>query len=177
MFRESGVFDLVDFFHPNVRGIGASRRLLLPDDKQLIRVFFRRLKAFTSVAVLVMSVAFGLEQMQSRKFIIVVAISCGGQSCVHPSPPVPGRFKLTTTMSTSSVALASYGEIAFDLRGFIFQALGIAFEAARLVCIQKLLTGLKMGPVSQVKFRQPRYLCPDELTLRTRSNSSYRFTT
>jgi hypothetical protein len=35
------------------------------------------------------------------------------------------------------------GEIAFDWSGFIAQALGIAFEASRLVCIQKLLTGLK----------------------------------
>lgn len=71
-----------------------------------------------------MSVAFGLEQMQPRKFVIVIAISCG-------------------------VALASYGEIAFDWQGFVCQALGIAFEAARLVCIQKLLTGLKMGPVRE----------------------------
>jgi len=31
--------------------------------------------------------------------------------------------------------------------GFLCQALGIAFEAARLVSIQKLLTGLKMGPL------------------------------
>jgi len=32
------------------------------------------------VAVLGMSVLFGLEQMQPRKFIIVIAISCGGAS-------------------------------------------------------------------------------------------------
>lgn len=51
----------------------------------------------------------------------------------------------------TSVALASYGEIAFDWQGFVCQALGIAFEAARLVCIQKLLTGLKMGPVSPLE--------------------------
>jgi len=46
-----------------------------------------------------------------------------------------------------TVALASYGEVAFDMGGFLCQALGILFEAARLVSIQKLLTGLKMGPL------------------------------
>ncbi|KAK4057689.1 hypothetical protein OIO90_001337 [Microbotryomycetes sp. JL221] len=84
--------------------------------------FIQMLKAFTSVAVLGMSVLFGLEKMNPRTFIIVIAISCG-------------------------VALASYGEINFVLSGFLYQSLGIAFEAARLVSIQKLLTGLKMGPL------------------------------
>lgn len=95
-----------------------------------------------------MSVAFGLEQMQPRKFVIVVAISCGGQS--RSPRPASCSFLGETdpTRLRPAVALASYGEIAFDWQGFICQALGIAFEAARLVCIQKLLTGLKMGPVS-----------------------------
>lgn len=31
--------------------------------------------------------------------------------------------------------------------GFICQALGIAFESARLVSIQLLMSGLKMGPL------------------------------
>ncbi|GAA6004435.1 hypothetical protein JCM10207_000726 [Rhodosporidiobolus poonsookiae] len=92
--------------------------------------FIQMLKAFTSVAVLGMSVLFGLEQMQPRKFIIVIAISAG-------------------------VALASYGEIAFDMGGFLCQALGIAFEAARLVSIQKLLTGLKMGPLVSLYYFAP----------------------
>ncbi|GAA6038974.1 hypothetical protein JCM8097_000135 [Rhodosporidiobolus ruineniae] len=92
--------------------------------------FIQMLKAFTSVAVLGMSVLFGLEQMQPRKFVIVIAISCG-------------------------VALASYGEIAFDMGGFLCQATGIAFEASRLVSIQKLLTGLKMGPLVSLYYFAP----------------------
>ncbi|GAA6046599.1 hypothetical protein JCM3770_006231 [Rhodotorula araucariae] len=92
--------------------------------------FIQMLKAFTSVAVLGMSVLFGLEQMQPRKFIIVIAISCG-------------------------VALASYGEIDFDMGGFLCQATGIAFEACRLVSIQKLLTGLKMGPLVSLYYFAP----------------------
>uniref|UniRef100_A0A0K3CKG8 GDP-mannose transporter n=1 Tax=Rhodotorula toruloides TaxID=5286 RepID=A0A0K3CKG8_RHOTO len=92
--------------------------------------FIQMLKAFTSVAVLGMSVLFGLEQMQPRKFVIVIAISCG-------------------------VALASYGEIAFDMGGFICQALGIAFESARLVSIQLLMSGLKMGPLVSLYYFAP----------------------
>ncbi|GAA5857074.1 hypothetical protein JCM8547_007945 [Rhodosporidiobolus lusitaniae] len=92
--------------------------------------FIQMLKAFTSVAVLGMSILFGLEQMQPRKMVIVIAISCG-------------------------VALASYGEIAFDMGGFLCQAIGIAFEASRLVSIQKLLTGLKMGPLVSLYYFAP----------------------
>ncbi|GAA5972275.1 hypothetical protein JCM11641_002386 [Rhodosporidiobolus odoratus] len=92
--------------------------------------FLQMIKAFTSVAVLGMAVAFGLEKMEPRKLVIVLAISSG-------------------------VALASYGEIAFEWSGFIFQAVGIAFEAARLVSIQKLLTGLKMGPLVSLYYFAP----------------------
>lgn len=67
-----------------------------------------RLKAFTSVAVLTMSVLMGLDQFNKRTAIVVVAISFG-------------------------VALASYGELNFVFGGFVFQCLGILFEATRLV--------------------------------------------
>lgn len=68
--------------------------------------------------------------MNPRTFIIVIFISLG-------------------------VALASYGEIHFDATGFVYQALGIAFEAARLVSIQKLLHGVKMSPLVSVYFYAP----------------------
>ncbi|KAJ3147719.1 hypothetical protein HDU86_007894 [Geranomyces michiganensis] len=45
------------------------------------------------------------------------------------------------------VALASFGEINFVVIGVIFQALGIIFEAARLVMVQKLLHQYKMDPL------------------------------
>lgn len=54
--------------------------------KLTIIAFPYRLKAFTSVAVLGMSVAFGLESPSQRTLVIVLCISAG-------------------------VALASYGEI------------------------------------------------------------------
>lgn len=59
----------------------------------------------------------------------------------------PSRRHALITSFPLLVALASYGEVAFDMGGFLCQALGILFEAARLVSIQKLLTGLKMGPL------------------------------
>ena len=70
-----------------------------------------------------MSVAMGLDSFNRRKAIVVLAISFG-------------------------VALASYGELNFVFSGFIFQCLGIVFEATRLVAIQKLLQGMRMDPVS-----------------------------
>lgn len=83
--------------------------------------------------------------------------------------------KLTNPPARAAVALASYGEIAFDWSGFISQALGIAFEASRLVCIQKLLTGLKMGPVSHSACCLTDYdLIANSNTL---SDSLYRSTT
>lgn len=92
--------------------------------------FIQMLKAFTSVAVLGLSVMMGLEKMNPRTFIIVIAISTG-------------------------VALASFGELNFVLGGFICQALGIAFEAARLVSIQKLLAGVKMTPLVSLYYFAP----------------------
>ena len=41
------------------------------------------------------------------------------------------------------------------MSGFICQALGIAFEAARLVAIQKLLHGLKMDPLVSLYYFAP----------------------
>ncbi|KAL7006547.1 hypothetical protein EMMF5_003968 [Cystobasidiomycetes sp. EMM_F5] len=92
--------------------------------------FIQMLKAFVSVAVLGMSVLMGLEVPTKRTLVIVLCISSG-------------------------VALASYGEIDFALSGFICQALGIIFEAARLVAIQKLLHGLKMDPLVSLYYFAP----------------------
>lgn len=77
-----------------------------------------------------MSVLMGLETPTQRTLVIVVCISSG-------------------------VALASYGELDFVLSGFVCQALGIAFEAARLVSIQKLLHGLKMDPLVSLYYFAP----------------------
>ncbi|GAA5985586.1 hypothetical protein JCM10908_007032 [Rhodotorula pacifica] len=92
--------------------------------------FIQMLKAFTSVAVLLMSVAMGLDTFNRRKAIVVVAISLG-------------------------VALASYGELKFVFSGFLFQCFGIVFEATRLVAIQKLLQGMRMDPLVSLYYYAP----------------------
>ncbi|POY75547.1 hypothetical protein BMF94_1450 [Rhodotorula taiwanensis] len=92
--------------------------------------FIQMLKAFTSVAVLLMSVAMGLDTFNQRKAVVVVAISLG-------------------------VALASYGELKFVFSGFVFQCLGIVFEATRLVAIQKLLQGMRMDPLVSLYYYAP----------------------
>ncbi|GAA5865524.1 hypothetical protein JCM1840_001429 [Sporobolomyces johnsonii] len=92
--------------------------------------FIQMLKAFTSVAVLGMSVMMGLEQFNKRTATTVVAISAG-------------------------VAIASYGELNFVFGGFVAQCLGILFEATRLVAIQKLLQGLRMDPLTSLYYYAP----------------------
>ncbi|WFD31802.1 hypothetical protein MSPP1_002841 [Malassezia sp. CBS 17886] len=92
--------------------------------------FIQMLKAFTPVAVLVISFAFGLKQMSSTLTIIVGMISFG-------------------------VCLASYGELEFNMTGFTYQVLAIAFESTRLVMIQVLLQGLKMDPLVSLYYFSP----------------------
>ncbi|KAF9519313.1 hypothetical protein BS47DRAFT_1312510 [Hydnum rufescens UP504] len=92
--------------------------------------FIQMLKAFTPVAILLISFAFRIQEPNRRLFFIVFLISCG-------------------------VCLASYGEIAFDMTGFLIQAGAIAFEASRLVMIQVLLQGLKMDPLVSLYYYAP----------------------
>lgn len=88
------------------------------------------MQAFTPVAVLLISISFGLKTANTALIGIVLAISCG-------------------------VALASYGEASFDTYGFVLQVLAILFESSRLVMIQVLLQGLKMGPLVSLYYFAP----------------------
>lgn len=92
--------------------------------------FIQMLKAFTPVAVLIISFSFGLKQLSTTLTAIVVMISFG-------------------------VATASYGELEFNMTGFIFQVLAIAFESTRLVMVQVLLQGLKMDPLVSLYYFSP----------------------
>lgn len=55
------------------------------------------------------------------------------------------------------VVIASFGEIQFKLIGFLFQAGGIAFEAVRLVMVQRLLSSaeFKMDPLVSLYYFAP----------------------
>ncbi|KAJ8081752.1 hypothetical protein AAF712_011035 [Marasmius tenuissimus] len=92
--------------------------------------YIQMLKAFTPVAILLISWAIRIQEPSKRLAGIVVLISFG-------------------------VALASQGELRFNLFGFIVQAAAVAFEASRLVMIQLLLHGLKMDPLVSLHYYAP----------------------
>lgn len=92
--------------------------------------YIQMLKAFTPVAILLISWVFRLSEPSRKLLLIVLMISSG-------------------------VALASKGERWFSLIGFIIQAGGVGFEATRLVLIQTLLHGLKMDPLVSLHLYAP----------------------
>ncbi|WWC93683.1 hypothetical protein V866_000519 [Kwoniella sp. B9012] len=92
--------------------------------------FIQMLKAFVPVAILLISFAFKIQEPNRRLMAIVLMISTG-------------------------CALAAYGEVHFELFGFICQCAAIAFEASRLVMIQILLHGMKMDPIVSLHYYAP----------------------
>ena len=87
-------------------------------------------QAFNPVAILLISWVFRIAEPNRKLTFIVVMISTG-------------------------VAMASHGELRFDLFGFLTQAAAVAFEASRLVMIQILLHGLKMDPLVSLHYYAP----------------------
>lgn len=55
------------------------------------------------------------------------------------------------------VVIASFGEIQFDMRGFLYQVGGIVFEAVRIVMVQRLLSSseFKMDPLVSLYYYAP----------------------
>jgi len=92
--------------------------------------YIQMLKAFTPVAILLISWAFRIAEPNKKLGIIVFMISIG-------------------------VALASHGELRFNIIGFLTQAAAVGFEASRLVMIQILLHGLKMDPLVSLHYYAP----------------------
>ncbi|EPS95675.1 hypothetical protein FOMPIDRAFT_1025711 [Fomitopsis schrenkii] len=92
--------------------------------------YIQMLKAFVPVAILLISWTFRIAEPNKKLALIVVMISSG-------------------------VALASQGELKFNLVGFLTQAAAVVFEASRLVMIQILLHGLKMDPLVSLHYYAP----------------------
>lgn len=92
--------------------------------------YIQMLKAFNPVAILLISWTFRIAEPNRKLALIVFMISSG-------------------------VALASSGELKFNLFGFLIQAAAVAFEASRLVMIQILLHGLKMDPLVSLHYYAP----------------------
>jgi len=92
--------------------------------------YIQMLKAFVPVAILLISWTFRIQEPSKKLAVIVVMISSG-------------------------VALASHGELKFNMVGFLTQAAAVVFEASRLVMIQILLHGLKMDPLVSLHYYAP----------------------
>jgi drug/metabolite transporter (DMT)-like permease len=92
--------------------------------------YIQMLKAFTPVAILLISWSFRLQEPNKRLAVIVLMISLG-------------------------VALASHGELRFNFLGFMTQSAAVAFEASRLVMIQILLHNMKMDPLVSLHYYAP----------------------
>lgn len=89
--------------------------------------FIQMLKAFTPVAILLISFAAKLQEPNRKLAAIIAMISFG-------------------------CGLAAYGEVKFELFGFMCQVLAVLFESSRLVMIQILLQGLKMDPLVSLHY-------------------------
>jgi hypothetical protein len=92
--------------------------------------YIQMLKAFTPVAILLISWTFRIAEPNRKLAVIVFMISAG-------------------------VALTSRGELRFNLIGFVTQAAAVAFESSRLVMIQILLHNLKMDPLVSLHYYAP----------------------
>ncbi|KAI1503815.1 triose-phosphate transporter family-domain-containing protein [Biscogniauxia marginata] len=94
--------------------------------------FIQMLKATNAVATLIATWAFGMAAPSLKTLANVSAIVIG-------------------------VAIASFGELKFDLFGFLVQVSGIVAEALRLVMVQRLLSSddFKMDPLVSVYYYAP----------------------
>ncbi|OIW27387.1 TPT-domain-containing protein [Coniochaeta ligniaria NRRL 30616] len=94
--------------------------------------FIQMLKATMPVAVLLASWALGVSQPNLKVFLNVSIIVVG-------------------------VVIASMGEIKFVMIGFVFQMMGIVFEALRLTMVQRLLSSaeFKMDPLVSLYYFAP----------------------
>lgn len=82
------------------------------------------LKAFTPVAILLISALFKIQHL-NQKLILIVCVSLVGDLKV---------LRLTTAQMISvGCATAAYGELDFELFGFLCQASAVAVSLALLV--------------------------------------------
>lgn len=94
--------------------------------------FIQMLKALMPVATFAVGVSFGTDRLRCDMFINMLLISAG-------------------------VAIASYGEINFNVIGTVYQILGIFGEALKLVLTQILLQrrGLSLNPITTLYYIAP----------------------
>ncbi|KIX03020.1 uncharacterized protein Z518_06570 [Rhinocladiella mackenziei CBS 650.93] len=102
-------------------------------------------------AYLYLSVAF--IQMLKATMPVAVLLTTWMMGVAPPSLKTLGNVSFIVI----GVIIASYGEIEFNLTGFLYQAGGITFEATRLVLVQRLLSSaeFKMDPLVSLYYFAP----------------------
>jgi len=102
-------------------------------------------------AYLYLSVAF--IQMLKATTPVAVLLSTWSLGVAPPSLKTLGNVSFIVI----GVMIATYGEIAFVLTGFLYQAGGIIFEAIRLTLVERLLSSaeFKMDPLVSLYYFAP----------------------
>jgi drug/metabolite transporter (DMT)-like permease len=107
--------------------------------------FIQMLKALMPVAVFSVGCLFGTETFKSHIFANMIVVTIG-------------------------VAIASYGELNFNITGVLYQLISVISESVRLVLVQILLQsrGLKLNPITTLYYVAPcclAFLCLPFFTL------------
>ncbi|KAJ0120432.1 hypothetical protein J7T55_015159 [Diaporthe amygdali] len=104
-----------------------------------------------NVAYLYLSVSF--IQMLKATNAVVTLFATWAFGIAPPNMKVLGNVGIIVL----GVVIASFGEIKFDLVGFVYQVSGIVFEALRLVMIQRMLSSaeFKMDPLVSLYYYAP----------------------
>ncbi|PRW20839.1 putative sugar phosphate phosphate translocator [Chlorella sorokiniana] len=108
-----------------------------------------------NAAYLYLSVSF----IQMLKALMPVAVFTVG--CLFKTDKFNWSTMLNMLLVTVGVAIASYGELNFNIVGVMFQLGSIFSESIRLVMVQILLQsrGLKLNPVTTLYFVAPCCFC------------------
>jgi hypothetical protein len=116
-----------------------------------IGIFFSMSLICGNQAYLYLSVAF--IQMLKATMPVAVLLTTWGLGV----SPVNLKTLGNVSFIVIGVVVASMGEIQFVMVGFLFQCAGIAFEAIRLVMVQRLLSGadFKMDPLVSLYYYAP----------------------
>ncbi|KIV94977.1 hypothetical protein PV10_02687 [Exophiala mesophila] len=111
-------------------------------------------------AYLYLSVSF--IQMLKATMPVAVLLTSWALGIAPPSLKTLGNVSFIVV----GVVIASYGEIEFNLTGFLYQAGGISFEATRLVMVQRLLSSaeFKMDPLVSLYYFAPVCAIMNSLT-------------
>jgi hypothetical protein len=104
---------------------------------------------FSNYAYLHLSVAF-IQMIKAVTPVVVLLVSWA----LRTAKPDFAVFA-NVLIIVLGVMIACFGEIKFVLIGFLYQCLGVLFEATRLVMVQKLLSGNKMDPLTSLYYFAP----------------------